>query len=74
MGSSDLAIPDFWSLTCGSCIWWDPHVSDSKSGKVRNGKLEDPAPLTTRLLLLFSSWLSVMIDMVIYLDEIVRKV
>jgi hypothetical protein len=45
MGSSDLAIPDFWSLTCGSCIRWDPHVSDSKSGKVRIGKLEDPAPL-----------------------------
>jgi hypothetical protein len=44
MGSSDLAVPDFWSLTCGPCIWWDPHVSESKSGKVRIGKLEDPAP------------------------------
>jgi hypothetical protein len=44
MGSSDLAIPDFESLTCGPCIWWDPHVSDSKSGKVRIGKLENPAP------------------------------
>jgi hypothetical protein len=47
MGSSDLAVPDFWSLTCGPCIWWDPHVSDSKSGKVRIGKLEDPAPFLT---------------------------
>jgi hypothetical protein len=44
MGSSDLAVPDFWSLTCGPCIWWDPHISDSMSGKVRIGKLEDPAP------------------------------
>jgi hypothetical protein len=45
MGSSDLAVLDFWSLTCGPCIWWDPHISDSKSGKVRIAKLEDPAPV-----------------------------
>jgi hypothetical protein len=46
-GSSNLPIltfSDFESLTCGSHHMQDPLVSDTKSGKVRVRKLEDPAP------------------------------
>jgi hypothetical protein len=47
-GSSNLPIltfPDFVSLTCGSHHMQGPLVSDTKSGKVRVRKLEDPAPI-----------------------------